>query len=109
VRNKGTRPGQEVVQAYLADPAGDPARPVRALAAFGSVTAAPGESAAVELVIPPRAFERWDPGAGAWTRQPRPFTVQVGPSSRSLPLSLHIPPPLRMACWHAATGPVGSG
>ncbi|HEX9065338.1 MAG TPA: glycoside hydrolase family 3 C-terminal domain-containing protein, partial [Streptosporangiaceae bacterium] len=92
VRNTGTRPGREIVQAYLAGPPGDPSRPVRVLAAFGSATAVPGEPAEVELVIPARAFERWDSGIGTWTRQPGPFTVQVGSSSRDLPLSLHLPP-----------------
>ena len=47
VRNTGPRTGREVVQAYVAGPAVGPGRPVRVLGAFGTVTAAPGTSAAV--------------------------------------------------------------
>ncbi|HYK32747.1 MAG TPA: glycoside hydrolase family 3 C-terminal domain-containing protein [Streptosporangiaceae bacterium] len=91
VRNTGSRPGREVVQAYLAGPADDPARPVRALAAFGIGAAAPGESVQVRLTIPARAFAHWDEQAGDWIWPPGPFTVQVGRSSRDLRLSLPVP------------------
>jgi hypothetical protein len=50
--------GREVVQAYLAGPLDNPARPVRTLAAFGIAAAEPGESAEVRLRIPGRAFAR---------------------------------------------------
>jgi beta-glucosidase len=62
IRNTGSRPGKEVVQAYLAEP-GDPARrgrPVRALAAFAVVRAAPGETAQGTVTVPARAFARYD-------------------------------------------------
>ena len=87
VRNTGSRPGREVVQAYLAAPPGDPGRPVRELAAFGTVTAAPGERAEVALQVPARAFARWREGQG-WVWPPGSFTVQVGRSSRDLRLSV---------------------
>src|SRR5215469_17217785 len=90
ITNTGSRYGREVVQAYLAGPARDPARPVRTLAAFGTGTAAPGESAQVLLRIPARAFAQWDEQAGGWTWPPGPFTVQVGRSSRDLRLSLPV-------------------
>jgi beta-glucosidase len=91
IRNTGSRFGREVVQAYLAGPAGDPARPVRTLAAFAIGEAAPGESAEVRLTIPARAFARWDEQVGGWVWPPGPFTVQVGRSSRDLRLSLPVP------------------
>lgn len=90
IANVGSRPGREVVQAYLAGPPGDPARPVRTLAAFGIATAAPGESVQVRLRIPARAFARWDEQADCWVWPPGPFTVQVGRSSRDLLLSLPV-------------------
>lgn len=90
IANVGSRPGREVVQAYLAAPRCDPARPVRTLAAFGIATAAPGESAEVRLRIPARAFARWDEQAGDWAWPPGPFTVEVGRSSRDLRLSLPV-------------------
>jgi beta-glucosidase len=90
VRNAGPRAGREVVQAYLEPPAADPGRPVRALAAFTSVTAAPGEHAEARLTIPARAFDRYDEAAGAWVRPSGEFTVRVGRSSADLPLHLRV-------------------
>lgn len=90
IRNTGPRPGREVVQAYLAPPPGDDRRPVRTLAAFGSATAAPGEAAEVRLRIPARAFARYDEESARWVWPPGEFTIQVGRSSRDLPLSLRV-------------------
>ncbi|HLI35748.1 MAG TPA: glycoside hydrolase family 3 C-terminal domain-containing protein [Streptosporangiaceae bacterium] len=90
VRNTGQRRGREVVQAYVAPPPGDDCRPVRALAAFGLVTAGPGEAAEVRLRIPARAFARWDEDAGRWAWPPGEFTVQAGRSSRDLRLSVRV-------------------
>jgi beta-glucosidase len=89
VRNTGSRPGREVVQAYLAAPP-DTARPPRVLAAFGAVTAPPGASAEVILRVPARAFARWDEDAEGWAWPPGQFTVHVGRSSRDLPLSVPV-------------------
>ncbi|HUZ55365.1 MAG TPA: glycoside hydrolase family 3 C-terminal domain-containing protein [Streptosporangiaceae bacterium] len=90
VRNTGSRPGREVVQAYLAGQPGDASRPVRVLAAFGIATAAPGQSAEVALRIPARAFAQWDEDRAGWVWPPGPFTVLVGRSSRDLRLSLPV-------------------
>jgi beta-glucosidase len=90
VRNTGPRPGREVVQAYVAPPPGDDRRPVRTLAAFASATAGPGEGAEVRLCIPARAFARYDEESARWLWPPGQFTVQVGRSSRDLPLSLPV-------------------
>jgi beta-glucosidase len=90
LRNTGTRPGREVVQAYLAGPPSDPGAPPRQLAAFAVVKAAPGASAEVTLTVPARAFARWDEQAGAWAWPPGPFTVHVGRSSRDLRLSVQV-------------------
>jgi beta-glucosidase len=90
LRNTGTRPGREVVQAYLAGPPSDPDTPPRQLAAFAAVTVAPGAAAEVTLRLPARAFARWDEQAGGWTWPPGPFTVHVGRSSRDLRLSLQV-------------------
>jgi beta-glucosidase len=90
VTNTGTRPGREVVQAYLAGAPGDASRPVRALAAFGIAEAGPGEQAEVTLRVPAGAFARWDTGAGGWAWPAELFTVQVGRSSRDLRLSAQV-------------------
>jgi beta-glucosidase len=92
VRNAGSRPGREVVQAYLARPPGDRSRPARVLAAFGIAQARPGEQAEVLLRIPARLFAQWDEDRDAWIWPPGPFTVLIGRSSRDLRLSLPLLP-----------------
>ena len=92
VRNTGSRPGKEIVQAYLAAPQGDDARPLRVLAAFAAVTVEPGEAAEVTLRVPGRAFTRYDEDTGTWVPVPGQFTVHVGRSSRDLRLTLPGPP-----------------
>jgi beta-glucosidase len=93
LRNSGPRTGREVVQAYLEPPAAEPGRPVRVLAAFAAVTAAPGEHAEARLTVPARAFARYDEAAGTsggWVRPSGEFTVRIGRSSADLPLHLRV-------------------
>ncbi len=89
VRNSGSRPGKEVVQVYVAEP-GDPAsrgRPIRSLAAFAVVRAAPGEVAQARLTVPARSFARYDESLASWIMSGDEFTVHVGKSSRDLRLT----------------------
>ena len=79
-----------MVQAYLEPPSGNPGRPVRVLAAFAAVTAAPGEHAEARLTVPARAFARYDDATGTWVRPPGEFTVHIGRSSADLPLRLQV-------------------
>jgi beta-glucosidase len=93
LRNTGPRAGREVVQAYLEPPAAEPGRPVRVLAAFAGVTAAPGEHAEARLTVPARAFARYHEGAGrfgGWVRPSGEFTIRIGRSSADLPLHLRV-------------------
>ena len=90
VNNTGSRPGREIVQAYVASPVAGAGRPARALGAFAAVSAAPGERAEVVLTVPARAFAAWDPAAGGWARPPGTFTVEVGRSSRDLRLKVPV-------------------
>ena len=90
VRNTGSRPGREVIQAYVAGPPGEPGRPVRALAGFASAAAEPGSAVQVRLRIPARAFARWDEQAGGWAWPAGPFEVQVGRSARDLRLTARV-------------------
>jgi len=90
VRNTGARAGREVVQAYVAEPPGDPGRPVRTLAAFGIASAEPGQAAEVALSIPARAFARYDEEAACWAWPRGQYTIGVGRSSRDLRLSVPV-------------------
>ena len=67
VTNTGPRAGRETVQVYLAGPGAGPLRPVRWLAGFTGVQAAPGQTVTASVDVPARAFQVWDAGAGAWT------------------------------------------
>jgi beta-glucosidase len=92
ITNTGTRPGKEVVQAYLASPSGPASagRPVRALAGFVTTRAAPGESVRVRLTIPARLFARYNEELGAWVTPEGEYNIQIGRSSRDLRLSAAV-------------------
>jgi beta-glucosidase len=96
LRNTGPRTGREIVQAYLEPPTAEPGRPVRTLAAFASVTAAPGEHVEARLIVPARAFARYDEaaagfgGSGVWVRPSGEFLIRIGRSSADLPLHLRV-------------------
>jgi beta-glucosidase len=85
VRNTGPRRGREVVQVYASRPDSAVERPAKWLAGFAAVDADPGESVEVGILIPERVFQHWS-DAG-WTLETGPFTLSVGPSSASLPLT----------------------
>jgi beta-glucosidase len=89
-RNTGPRAGREVIQAYVAPPPGNDRRPLRTLAAFASATAEPGETAEVRLRIPAHAFARYDEETARWLWPRGEYTIEIGRSSRDLPLSLPV-------------------
>ena len=68
VRNTGTRPGKEVVQAYLSRPGSTVDLPIRWLAGFAVVRAQPGEAVTVEVPLDQRSFQHWD---GGWSTEGR--------------------------------------
>jgi beta-glucosidase len=90
IGNAGTRPGREVVQAYVEPTTAEAGRPVRTLAAFAAATAEPGQTATVRLTVPARAFARYDETAGAWVWPPGEFAVRIGRSSADLRLSVRV-------------------
>ena len=83
VANIGTRPGREVVQAYVSGPGSGRPR----LAGFGVVDLPPGGRAQVSVPIDPAALRRWDDAAGAF-RTEGSTRLHVGRSSGDLRLSL---------------------
>lgn len=82
VTNTGGRPGSDVVQAYVGDPAAT-GEPPQQLKAFGKVTLQPGQETVVRLHLEPRAFAHWEPGG--WVISPGTYRILIGTSDRDLP------------------------
>ncbi|WP_372673152.1 glycoside hydrolase family 3 C-terminal domain-containing protein [Amycolatopsis kentuckyensis] len=89
VRNTGHRAGAEVAQLYLGFPAAA-GEPPRQLKGFSRVELAPGQSRRVTISLDARDFSAWDATSHAWAPVKGGFTVQVGDSSRSLPLQASL-------------------
>lgn len=87
VKNTGARAGKEVVQLYVAPPAGGMFRPVRELRAYSKVDLAPGESRTVELTLGGRAFAYYDVQAKDWRVDSGTYMVEAGSSSRDIRLT----------------------
>ena len=88
VTNIGRRAGTAVPQLYLGlpDVSDSVQQPPRQLKGYAKVTLAPGESRRVSFALDDRAFSFYDVGAHGWRVQPGCYTVEVGSSSRDLPL-----------------------
>ncbi|MGI8417369.1 MAG: glycoside hydrolase family 3 C-terminal domain-containing protein [Nakamurella sp.] len=114
VRNTGSVAGAEAVQAYVSKPDTLASTPPRELVAFGKVTLAPGQSKTVKLTVLPRELSYWDSGAQAFTVQDGTYTIAVGGSSRSLPVTARYTVrsstgPVRLAVAPAAGATVQAG
>ncbi|QKV95144.1 glycoside hydrolase family 3 C-terminal domain-containing protein [Streptomyces sp. NA02950] len=98
IRNAGARAGREVVQIYLAVPEGEDGReerPVRRLAGFAPVAAAPGETAEVAVPLRRRAAEVWDEARGTWRLVTGTYTAEAAHSAADRRLSAPVPVPAR--------------
>ena len=90
VRNTGPRAGAEVVQVYVAPPAGGVPRPRRELKAYAKVFLQPGESQTVRLETKTADLATWDEVAKKWIVPAGEYVLQAGDSSRDLPLSTEL-------------------
>ena len=87
VENTGTRSGTDVVQAYLTFPkAAD--EPPGQLAAFATVTLAPGRTQAVTLTVPDAQLSTYQ--TGGWATVPGTYRIAVGDSSASQPTGVSV-------------------
>jgi beta-glucosidase len=96
VTNTGQRRRSQVVQVYVggADgrgPIGDgQVAPPRRLEGFAKVSLDPGRSKHVVVTLGPRAFAHWDGVHNAWVQTAGSYTVEIGTSSRDLPLTASV-------------------
>lgn len=85
--NTGAVDAAEVVQLYVSYPGSSVERPVRELKAFQRVTLAPQASESVELRVPVASLRYWSEAEHGWVLEDLDYRVEVGNSSRALPLS----------------------
>ena len=86
VKNTGKRAGKAVVQLYVGDEESTPIRPVRELKGFLKVALQSGESREVSFTLDKRSFAYWNKQIHDWHVETGVFTIEVGSSSRDLPL-----------------------
>ena len=86
VKNTGSRAGKAVAQLYVGDVESDALRPARELKGFEKVELAPGEAKDVSFTLDKRAFAYWNTDIHDWHVESGAFTIEIGASSRDLPL-----------------------
>jgi beta-glucosidase len=87
VTNTGSRKGAEVAQVYVSPDHAKVERPERELKGFDRVELEPGETKHVSVTLDARAFAYWSAEGRKWTIEPGRFTVHVGDSVESTPLT----------------------
>jgi beta-glucosidase len=87
VTNTGSRKGAEVAQVYVSPDHAKVERPERELKGFDRVELEPGETKHVSVTLDARAFAYWSAEGRKWTIDPGKFTVHVGDSVESTPLT----------------------
>jgi beta-glucosidase len=84
--NTGSRAGADVAQLYLTDPAATGEPPLQ-LKGFSKVFLQPGQTKKVQFAVTADDASYWHSLAHSWILAPGTYTVHVGDSSSSLPLS----------------------
>ena len=87
VTNTGQRVGTDATQAYLTFPKSAGESPGQ-LAAFATVTLAPGVSRVVTLTVPDAQLRTFQPGG--WTTVPGTYRIGVGDSSATQPTQVSV-------------------
>jgi beta-glucosidase len=89
IKNEGGRDGEEVAQLYLSQ-VGASFRPKKELRGFTRQSIAQGETKQITIALGPREFAYYNDTKKKYVVDPGNFTVSVGPSSATLPLSATI-------------------
>jgi beta-glucosidase len=90
VTNQGAVAGDEVLQLYVSYPGSAVARAVRELKGFARVSLAPGETRTVVMDLRVKDLAWWDVTRAGLVVEPLSYVVEVGNSSRNLPLSARL-------------------
>jgi beta-glucosidase len=90
VKNVSARVGSQIVQLYVAPPKSTVPRPVHELRGFQRIVLNPGETGQVSFDLDETSFRHWDTATHAWQNDPGDYIVQIGDSSRNLPLRTHV-------------------
>jgi beta-glucosidase len=85
--NAGTRAGYEVAQLYVKPHSAAIARPKQELKGFAKVFLKAGESKTVTIPVDARSLAYYSTTTGAWQVDAGKYTIRVGSSSATLPLS----------------------
>jgi len=90
ITNTGKVAGAEVAELYIEPKSPRVDRPIRELKGFDRVKLAPGESQTVTFTLNPRDFAYCDVRGKQWRADQGDYTIEVGGSSRDLPLTAPV-------------------
>jgi beta-glucosidase len=85
VKNVGSRPGSDVVQVYVGEPAAAEEPPSQ-LKGFTKVSLRPGEGKHVTIAVPSKSLASWSEQRHRWELSPGTYEIKVGESSREFRL-----------------------
>jgi beta-glucosidase len=102
VTNTGSVAGADVAQMYVGDPAASQDPPEQ-LAGFQRTALTPGQSATVSFPLTVHDLASWSAADNAWEAQAGTYSISVGDSSASLPLTGST------SLAHELTGQIASG
>jgi beta-glucosidase len=86
VTNTGSRSGADVAQLYVTDPSASGQPPLQ-LEGFQRVNLAAGASTTVTFSLAQQNLQYWNSSSNAWATSTGNYTISVGDSSASLPLT----------------------
>jgi beta-glucosidase len=90
VTNTGSRSGADVAQLYVTDPSASGQPPLQ-LEGFQRVNLAAGASTTVTFSLTQQNLQYWNSSSNAWATSAGNYTISVGDSSASLPLTGTLP------------------
>ena len=84
--SRGRQPEHDSYFPFAARPNSTVGSPVRWLAGFAVVHAAPGELVEVAVPVDRRTLRHWDPDLHAWAVEPGEIVLCAGPHAGDLPV-----------------------